>query len=315
MSPRGARAALSIDLDDRWTYLQARGGAGDAADPGFLPLAVERALRLFAGLGARATFLVVGRDARRPELRDALAAVVEAGHEIGNHSLDHLPWLTLLAEDEQRDQIARAEAAIEAAAGVRPRGFRGPGHAASPTLRRHLAARSYLYDASPLPTFLMPIARRVYLRGLPLDGAQRRQRRHLGGGFAAGFAANRPRRLAAGGGTLVEIPVTTLPLLRLPIHFTWLQLMATRSERLARAYWSVARAGLRTAHNPPALLLHATDLLGADDAVGLDFFPAMDAPAARKLERVERALTAAARDWELGTLAAMADALRSPEAA
>jgi len=72
--------------------------------------------------GARATFNVLGeRAAAHPEL---LARTLREGHELGNHSFAH----DRLARHPLRAyrQLARANAAIEAVAGVTPRVFRPP---------------------------------------------------------------------------------------------------------------------------------------------------------------------------------------------
>jgi hypothetical protein len=304
-------ASVSVDLDDRWTYLQARGerdaARAAAAAPGFLPRAIAGALDLLARHGVRATFFVVGRDALRPELRASLAAVRAAGHELGNHSHDHLPWLASLAPEAQRAQIVAAEEAIAAATGERPRGFRGPGHAVGPALRAELAERGYLYDASPLPTPLAPLASWLYLRRAPHDEGDRRSR--LGGGLLAGFASNRARVLMVGGRALAEVPVTTLPGLRLPIHFTYLQLLGARSPALERGYAALARVALRVARSEPSLLLHATDFLGREDGADLDFFPGMRLPRAEKVARVDRFLGRIAERYSTGALAAHAEAV------
>ncbi len=70
-----------------------------------------------------------------------------------------------------------AEAAIDAATGQRPVGFRGPGYSWSPTLLEVLVDRGYLYDASTLPTYLGPLARAYYFATAHLTPAQRRSAR------------------------------------------------------------------------------------------------------------------------------------------
>ncbi len=80
---------------------------------------------------ARATFFVVGQAAAaEPELVRRIAA---AGHEIGNHTMDHaiVAWRSP-AEVER--QLAEAQAAIERAGAPRPRWFRAPHGFKSPFL-------------------------------------------------------------------------------------------------------------------------------------------------------------------------------------
>jgi hypothetical protein len=56
------------------------------------------------------------------------------------------------------------------------------------------------------------------------------------------------------------------------------------SPRLARLYFRTALAACRAARVSPSILLHPLDLLGGDDLPdsGLEFFPGMQIPGARK---------------------------------
>jgi peptidoglycan/xylan/chitin deacetylase (PgdA/CDA1 family) len=81
-------------------------------------------LDLLGEHGARATFFVVGRYVdERPELA---ARTALEGHELGNHTYDHVDAAHERDDDALRDQIARTSAAIERAAGVAPRVMRPP---------------------------------------------------------------------------------------------------------------------------------------------------------------------------------------------
>jgi peptidoglycan-N-acetylglucosamine deacetylase len=74
-------------------------------------------------LGARGTFFVVGAQVRGRE--HDLRRLVDAGHEIGNHSFDHGRDVCT-SPREAYAQIRRTNAVVEAAAGARPRLFRPP---------------------------------------------------------------------------------------------------------------------------------------------------------------------------------------------
>jgi peptidoglycan/xylan/chitin deacetylase (PgdA/CDA1 family) len=88
-------ASLSLDLDNQWSYMKTHGDAGWDAYPSYLDIVVPRVLEFLAARGLRITFFVVGQDAALERNRDALAALSAAGHEIGNHSFRHEPWLHL----------------------------------------------------------------------------------------------------------------------------------------------------------------------------------------------------------------------------
>jgi peptidoglycan-N-acetylglucosamine deacetylase len=99
------RRALALTFDDgpsRWT---------------------PAVLDLLAGQGARATFFVVGRHVdERPEL---VARMVREGHEVGNHTFDHVDGAHEPDDAVVREQIRSASAAIRAA-GAEPRLLRPP---------------------------------------------------------------------------------------------------------------------------------------------------------------------------------------------
>jgi hypothetical protein len=279
-------ASLSLDLDNKWSYLKTHGEAGWETFPTYLPLVVPRVLQFLRQRGLTITFFIVGQDAALPENRAALRAIADDGHEIGNHSFRHEPWLHLYSEDEIDAELARAEDAIATATGRRPVGFRGPGYSLSPATLRVLARRGYQYDASTFPTFLGPLARAYYFMTARLSAAERRQRQKLFGTFQEGLRPLRPYRWRTGAGTLVEVPVTTLPLLKVPIHVSYLLYLSVFSRRLAVAYFHAALRLCRWTGTPPSLLLHPLDFLGGDDLQDLSFFPGMSLPAAAKVTLV-----------------------------
>src|SRR5207248_2980424 len=107
-----------------------------------------------------------------PRNRSLLRSIAEAGHEIGNHSFHHEPWLHLYSRPDVESEIAAADEHITAAVGRPIRGFRGPGYSVTDSVAEVLAARGYRYDASTLPTFLGPLARLYYLLTANLDPAE-----------------------------------------------------------------------------------------------------------------------------------------------
>ena len=159
----------------------------------------------------RITFFVVGAGADQAE-NETCRGARRRGHEIGNHSYRHEPWLHLYEPDELDEELAKAETALERVTGVRPVGFRGPGYSLSEDTLRVLADRGYQYDASTLPTVIGPLARAFYFRTAKLDAEQRRERAGLFGQFSDGLRPLRPYRWSIGDATLTELPVTTMPL-------------------------------------------------------------------------------------------------------
>lgn len=303
-------ASLSIDLDNRWSYLKTHGDAGWQSLPSYLDTLVPRVLELLARHRLAITWFVVGQDAALPRNAEALGAIAPAGHEIGNHSFHHEPWLHLYTPAQIAAEIARAEDAIAEATGAVPRGFRGPGFSLSLAVLETLADRSYAYDCSTFPTFIGPVARAYYFFTAKLSPEERAKRRLLFGGMREGLRPLTPYRWQlAGGRSLLEIPVTTMPGTRAPFHLSYVLYLATFSEALARRYWQAGLRACRLAGVEPSILLHPLDFLGAEDATGLDFFPAMRLPAADKLALVDDCLGDLTRAFRVLPVGAHAEAI------
>lgn len=308
------RASLSLDLDNEWSYLKTHGDAGWATFPSYLDVVVPRVLAVLADEGLRITFFVVGQDAALPANHDAIASITAAGHEVGNHSFSHEPWLHRYTASEVRDDLVRTADAVEAVTGRRPVGFRGPGYSLSPAVLQTLVDLGYRYDASTLPTVIGPLARAFYFRRAELTDEQREERKLLFGSASEALRPLRPYRWQVGGASLLEIPVTTMPLLRVPIHVSYLLWLGERSPKLATAYFRTALAMCRAARVEPSILLHPLDFLGGDDVASLSFFPGMQLRGAEKTERVATLLGVLHEHFAVVSMEEQADALeRGPD--
>jgi peptidoglycan-N-acetylglucosamine deacetylase len=283
-------ASLSLDLDNKWCYLRTHGVAGWDKYPSYLDTVVRRALRTCGARKLLLTCFVVGRDAAIDENTEALSALSAAGHEMANHSFSHEPWLHTLPRTRLETEISAAEELIERVTGQRPIGFRGPAYSLSNDVLEILAERGYLYDASTLPTFIGPLARWYFRRTASADAAEEAERRELFGSLREGLRSIKPYVWSTPAGSLLEIPVTTFPVLRLPIHMTYLVFLWQFSPRLARTYLRLALAACRTLNVAPSMLLHPLDFLGAEDDAEMRFFPGMSVPLEEKLELLDEVL-------------------------
>ncbi len=113
---------------------------------------------------------------------------------------------------------------------------------------------------------------------------------HLFGSARDGLQPLKPYRWVAGPQTLIEIPVTTMPLTRVPIHLSYVLYLAGPSPRAALAYFSAALRMCSLRGVQPSILMHPLDFLGVDDVDSLQFFPGMQLTGARKRETVTRCL-------------------------
>lgn len=280
-------ASLSLDLDNRWAYLKTHGDASWESFPSYLDLVIPHVLGILGERDVRITFFVVGQDAAIESNGPVLRSIVESGHEIGNHSFHHEPWLHLYSEREIDNELRRAHDAIERATGVRPVGFRGPGFSLSPATLEVLSDLEYSFDATTLPTWIGPLARAYYFRTAKLDDQSSGRRKKLFGTLRDVVRPIGPYAWDLDGRRrLTEIPVTTMPFLRVPIHLSYVLYLSLYSPSLARAYFRLALWLCRITGVAPSILMHPLDFLGGDEVPDLGFFPAMKADGALKRQRV-----------------------------
>lgn len=100
-------------------------------DDGPDPVVTPRLLDLLDLHGVQAVFFLVAEKAEVH--KELVQAILDRGHEIGNHSWDHHPFLMLRGRQILRKEIARAQAVFRCF-GVRPRAFRPPAGVATPQL-------------------------------------------------------------------------------------------------------------------------------------------------------------------------------------
>ena len=278
-------ASLSLDLDNKWSYLKTHGDPGWDSFPSYFDVVVPRFLAFLEQRNLTITVFVVGQDAAIASNASALKSISASGHEIGNHSFHHEPWLHLYTESEVEAEIAKAGEEIERVTGERTVGFRGPGFSVSEAVLRVLARQGYVYDASTFPTYLGPLARTYYFMTAKLTAEERNQRKKLFGGFREGLRPLRPYRWQMKE-KLLEIPVTTLPGFRVPFHLSYILYLSTVSAAAGLAYFRSALAVCRALNIAPSVLLHPLDFLSMEDCPELRFFPAMRLPLETKLKVV-----------------------------
>jgi peptidoglycan/xylan/chitin deacetylase (PgdA/CDA1 family) len=270
------QASLSLDLDNQWSYMKIHGDAGWEQLPSYLDLVVPHILRFLHERALTITIFVVGLDAAQPRNHTCLRALASCGHEIGNHSFYHEPWVVRAAHAQVYEELARAHDAIARVTGREPSGFRGPGFATSQPLLDSLTKLNYRYDASSLPTFIGPLARWYYFRSAKLSRSERAERSRLFGSWLDVLHQNRAHERQTAHGPILEIPVTTMPGARIPIHFSYLHYLDRYSPQFANHYFHTALQLCARSGTAPSLLLHPLDFLGGDDVPELRFFPGMD---------------------------------------
>lgn len=300
--PDRAVASVSLDLDNQWSYMKTHGDDGWESFPSYLDVVVPRILDFFEARNQKITIFVVGQDAAIESNRPALKSLADAGHEIANHSFNHEPWLHLYSDQQLLEEFQKSEDAIFEATGQRTNGFRGPGFSFSDQVLNVMADRGYAYDCSTFPTFLGPVARAYYFFSSTLNRQQKKERKELFGKFSEGFRPNKPFNWKIGDQQLLEIPVTTMPFFKVPIHASYIFYLAQFSKTLAKMYFWKAMKLCWLTKTRPSLLLHPLDFMDVDDVPELKFFPAMKVSSDRKLELLDSCLDMMQKHWELVTM-------------
>lgn len=292
-------AGLSVDIDSISVHLRGY-GVPDAPEEGaHYRVAVPRMLELFAAAGVRATFFLIAEEAgRHPETLRAIAA---AGHEVGCHSWTHR--LPFDVSDPQRAKLELGDARqrLEQLAGAPVVGFRAPSWGATPTLIARLREAGFRYDASSFPSWMLFVLRWSVARRSDSEAGR------LGASLRQGlFARAAPHRLAgAGEPVLVEIPLCTTPLARLPYYHTLRFLLP------APVFAGLAAAA--RLRRMPSYAFHAVDFLGVqDDALDprIARHPGMERPLQDKLDLARRSVSELARGRRVVPLRELADAVR-----
>ena len=295
-------ASLSLDLDNKWSYLKTHGDEDWESFPSYFDLVVPRFLEFFKERNLEITVFIVGQDAVLEKNHDSLSWIAEDGHEIGNHSFNHEPWLHLYSPSELNREFEQAEAAIHAVTGKRTVGFRGPGFSLSNEVLGTMIRRGYEYDCSIFPTYLGPIARAYYFFTAQLSKSQKEERKTLFGTWKDGLQSNEPSQWVLGQDKLLEIPVTTMPFFKVPIHISYVMYLAGYSRKIARAYFGTSLRMCRWAGIEPSILLHPLDFMGGEDDGDLGFFPAMNQSAQDKVDLLSDCIAMLTKQFEVVTM-------------
>jgi hypothetical protein len=259
-------ANVSIDLDGIACYHAIHGLPTPRGQDPVYSVGLQRFLELMDELSVPATLFTVGRDVALSDAADVLHTAVVAGHEIANHSFSHNYRLVHCQAAEIEAEIGRAHDSIFRRLGVEPCGFRAPGYNMSEAVLDVLEARGYRYDASIFPAPLYFSLRAAAITYYQLRGQASRSLVGDPRQFLASRRPYKPRRGAmhhAGNAgtarTLLEIPVATLPALRLPYIGTTLALLPRTGVKALTRYLLLSKA-------PICLELHGVDFLDASDA-------------------------------------------------
>jgi peptidoglycan-N-acetylglucosamine deacetylase len=296
-------ASISLDLDNQWSYMKIHGDQGWKDFPSYLDVFIPHVLNVLDELNLKITFFIVGQDAALEKNQKYLKMISEHGHEIANHSFHHESWLQTYTKTQIEDEIQRAEEAIFLATGQKTTGFRGPGFSWSKDLLEVLQHRGYQFDASTLPTYIGPIARLYYFWTSNLSKEERKERKELFGSFKDGLRPLKPYHWKLSDNkSILEIPVSTIPVFKIPFHLSYLLYLSGYSMGLMKLYLNFALFMCKITHTNPSFLLHPLDLIGGDQITELAFFPGMNISSEKKVKVFKTVVNKLQKHYHLLTM-------------
>jgi peptidoglycan/xylan/chitin deacetylase (PgdA/CDA1 family) len=292
-------ANISIDFESVYYYSVTLGLKHPDRDRDYDRI-VDRFLELFAELDVPATFFLVGDDIRAGKLtRPMLRRMVAAGHELANHTLTHPHNLSTLSPDAKEHEVSCTGKLIEDATGQRVVGFRAPCLDIDEVMVDIIERLGYTYESSVLPFYLKQVQEFTY--GLLCHGRFRST-----GSWQNSFAPGDPyvpaqgRLHARGSRKITEVPIATLPIVRVPfystIHFAF-------GRRSFDASYTLLRRRRAFTYE-----LHSIDLAGRDDHDVVDRYPGIDRhpclryTVAENREFLRYAIRRFKQDYRLATL-------------
>jgi len=97
----------------------------------------------------------------------------------------------------------------------------------------------------------------------------------------------------------MEIPVTTMPLFKLPFHLSYLIYLSNISPAVMKFYLWFALAMCKITRTPISFLLHPLDLIGGDQINQLAFFPGMNVDSNRKVKVFKMVIEIIKKSYDL----------------
>jgi hypothetical protein len=294
--------SVSVDLDPLGCYygIHGLGTPPSQLENVVLRRALPRFAEMFDRRGIKATFFIVGSDVARDAAgRSQLTQLAKNGHELGNHTYTHPYELTRLTRERIDDEVRRAHQVISEL-GPPPVGFRAPGYDMSTPVLEVLMAHGYRYDSSVFPSWSYYALKAGVMGAMALMGRRSRAVMIDPRALIAPVLPYRPgvSPFWRGQSTLVELPISVSPKLRIPAFGTSLVTLPTRARVMLLE--SMRR---RPFYN---LELHGIDLIGADE----DGIPAalvarqhdLRVPLTQKQRALEASLDRLAQDYHFAPL-------------
>lgn len=289
-------STIQVDVDNLWCYLADLGlSEGPTSNVAIYEYGVRRFLCLFDKFDIKATFFCIGKDAQNSKIQCVLKEIVQSGHEIANHSMNHLQHFSYLGLNAKKMEIENADLILRSVINTDIVGFKSPGWFLDRDTLIICKKLGYLYDSSVLPSFFSPL---MALGRFVLSGGIKTGKKYSR--FSFGIAPLKPYypnerfpfvSYKGGVGNLIEVPTSTIPLLRFPFHSTFIFIFGIKLFELGLKLWN-----MRT---PLNYCFHAIDLLPDNIEKRLGKNPTLGVSEKKRISVVEYILDKIIMNWEV----------------
>jgi peptidoglycan/xylan/chitin deacetylase (PgdA/CDA1 family) len=188
--------AITIDVETDW-------GGRLSVGPGNchgIEEGIPYLLHLLDELKIKATFFISGEVVS--EYANIILDIAEHGHEIASHGFKHNINYSTMSKMEIKEQIGKSKQILEDEIGVTPIGFRAPQCRTNDDVYDVLHELNFKYDSSMVRGFLPTRYNNLSIPSEP-------------------FMKN----------NLLEIPISTMPYLKVPMGLLWINAMGFNTFR------------------------------------------------------------------------------------
>ena len=245
--------SVHVDCDNSWVYENELGIKSNYDQNYIYDVALRRLLDLFNHYEIKATFFIIAKDLTLNSCVQFCKEAMVQGHLIGNHSLSHPPNYGKLNFEERKFEILSGHNQIYEKLNYQCKSFRAPGYGVQDEDLLLLAKMGYTYDSSSLPGCTTLIIKLLTLH----SKEYRKKSLNVWQNF---LATTKTKKYQFNNSLSVwRVPVGVMPILRLPIHTSFLFL-------LGKYYLRIGKFFLKFSNNPTVILFHGLDL--SDQATG-----------------------------------------------
>jgi len=217
--------------------------------------ALPRFLDMFDQYNVKATFFIVGKDATNTNNRNRIREILGCGHEIANHTFNHLQYFKNLRKDEKKKEIEKADKILSDITGEKISGFRAPGWRLDKTTIDILEENDYHYDSSVFSSKIFSV---ICLINWLLNRG--RLKGTIGSSIVLSGSPKVPYRpdnnkiWKMGKAKILEMPPTILPIIQLPFLGTLLYMFGKNIFNFSFFYF-------RLFNQPLLYVLHGIELV------------------------------------------------------